>query len=71
MMLCKIFVIIVVWLKIDLRKYSLLIFPDTINGEKFFFKAPLENSDGLHFKTEPHVPVHQQVLTRIYKGIVP
>ena len=31
------------------------------NAEKFFFKAPLENSDGLHFKTEHHVPVHQQV----------
>ena len=35
------------------------------NAEKFFFKAPLENSDGLHFKTEHHVPVHQQVKQKI------
>ena len=27
----------------------------------FVLKAPLENTDGLHFKPEHHVPVHQQV----------
>ena len=35
------------------------------NAEKFFFQAPLENSDGLHFKTEHHVPVHHQVKQKI------
>ena len=42
----------------------LFLYIDT-NAEKFFFKAPLENSDGLHFKTEHHVPVHQQVEQKI------
>ena len=44
----------------------LFLYIDT-NAEKFFFRAPLENSDGLHFKTEHHVPVHQQVEQKIQK----